>query len=115
MPVTETADMRDQRHLAATWLAAASLLLAPVPALADGGLSGKRATCQSDARRQIKSRAGYGASLYGVTMDARGKFVRDCMARVRADSVTSGSVAPIPAAPVEPQKGTAPVGTIRTR
>lgn len=101
-------------HLAAAWLVATSVLI-PVPALADENLPDKRAACQSDARRQIKSRAGYGASLYGVTLNARGKSVRDCMARTRLDPAATGLVKMIPPLPVRPEREQAPVRKIRTR
>lgn len=76
----------------APWLLAAGLLLLPFAVVADETLSAKRELCQAEARQQIKPRRSNDPSLYSITLDARQAYIRECMARARAEPVTTGAV-----------------------
>ena len=81
---------------AVLWLLPAGLLLLPFAASADETLSGKRELCQTEARQQIKPRRSHDPSLYSIALDARQAYIRECMARARAEPVTTGAVEKTP-------------------
>ena len=87
----------------AIWLASASVMLAPLVASADENLPAKREACHMQARQQIKALY-KGVDLYRFVIERRQVYLRDCMARVPNEEITTGSVgsSPIPVPPRRP-------------
>ena len=86
----------------AIWLASASVMLAPLVASADENLPAKREACQVQARQQIKAPR-KGVDLYRLVVERRQAYLRDCMARVPHEEITTGAV-PLPPIPVPPRR-----------
>ncbi len=98
--------MRPPHRPSATWLISANLLLVPLVASADEDLPAKREACRTEARQQIKPRSGTSAGLYEITLRARERHVRQCMARAPEDWVTTGSLGSKPIPPLPPRRPT---------
>ena len=75
------------------------LLVLASQALADGDLPANRELCQTEARQRIKPRRS-GVDLLTISYESRQAYVRQCMARLLGDPISTGSLK-------GPSKGTA--------
>ena len=84
--------MHALRRPVATSLLFGTLLILPFSSYADEDLAAKRALCQAEARQRIKPPHAGPVDLFQITMESRQVYVRECMARAPAPSVSTGSV-----------------------
>ena len=84
--------MHALRRPVATSLLFGALLILPFSSSADEDLAAKRGLCQTEARQRIKPPHAGSVDLFQITMESRQTYVRECMARAPAPSVSTGSV-----------------------